>query len=309
MSYYLGIDAGGTKTTGIIADEHTVLARATVGSIKVMRVSEAEAAANLSTLLRDISLQSGARMSDIVCTCVGMAGIIVPRVERWTRNTLQSQLRGNLLICGDEEVALDGAFFGEPGVLVVAGTGSIVVGRAQNGAIFHFGGWGPALSDEGSGYWIGLQAVRAILHANDHNIDTRLLPAVLHQWQISTHAELIEMGNLVPGPDFSQLAPTVAECANAGDAVALAVLEKAGRKLGEITTPALEKVRASAAPAEIPLQLAFTGSVLGKIPQVRDALVATVRHTFPEVTIHLEPVDAAMGALWRARQWKKLSTP
>lgn len=301
MSYYLGIDAGGTKTIGIIADEHTVLARATVGSIKVMRVSEAEAAANLSTLLRDISRQSGARMSDILCTCVGMAGIIVPRVERWTRNALQAQLHGGLLICGDEEVALDGAFFGEPGVLVVAGTGSIVVGRAQNGAIFHFGGWGPALSDEGSGYWIGLQAVRAILHANDHNIDTRLLPAVLHQWQISTHAELIEMGNLVPGPDFSQLAPTVAECANAGDVVALAVLEKAGRKLGEIATPALEKVRASAAPAEIPLQLAFTGSVLGKIPQVRDALVAAVRHTFPEVTIHLEPVDAAMGALWRAR--------
>ena len=309
MSYYLGIDAGGTKTTGIIADEHTVLARATAGSIKVMRVSEAEAAANLAALLRDISQQSGARMGDIVCACVGMAGVIVPRVEQWTRNALQAQLNGKILICGDEEIALDGAFFGEPGVLVVAGTGSIVVGRAQNGAIFHFGGWGPMLSDEGSGYWIGIEAVRAVLYANDHNIDTRLLPAILHQWRISTHAELIDRGNLVPGPDFSQLAPVVAECANAGDAVALAVLEKAGRKLGEISAHALEKVRASAAPAEIPLQLAFTGSVLGKIPQVRNTFVATVRHTFPEVTLHLEPVDAAMGALWRARQWKKFSTP
>ena len=301
MTYFLGMDAGGTKTTGILADEHTVLARAVAGSIIVLRISDEEAAANLAALLNDLSLQSGVRMDAIHCTCIGLAGITVPRVEQWTRNALNAQVSGKLLLCGDEEVALDGAFFGAPGVLALAGTGSNVVGRTQSGEVFHLGGWGPVLSDVGSGYWIGLQAVRAVLLATDRGIKTCLFDEILQQWKISTHADLVDVGNRVPGPDFSQLAPVVAECANAGDAVALSVLEQAGKELGEMALYALKKVQASLSVTKRPLELACTGSVLSQIPQVRAALAATVQRVLPEVALHAEPVDAALGALWRAQ--------
>ncbi len=302
MTYFLGMDAGGTKTTGILADEHTVLARAVAGSMKVMRVSDEEAAENLAMLLHDLSQQSGVRMDAIACTCVGLAGITVPRVEQWTQQALRAQVSGKLLLCGDEEIALDGAFFGAPGVLVMAGTGSHVVGRTQADEVFHLGGWGPVLSDAGSGYWIGLHAVRAALQAIDRGIKTSLFDEILRQWKLSAHADLVDVGNRVPGPDFSQLAPVVAECANAGDAVALSVLEQAGKELGEMALYALKKVQTSLSVTKKPLELACTGSVLSHIPQVRTALVATVQRVMPEVALHAEPVDAAMGALWRAQQ-------
>jgi N-acetylglucosamine kinase-like BadF-type ATPase len=311
--FYLGIDAGGTKTRCVLGDATKVLASATAGPIKIMRVSEAEAASNLLSLLQEVAARSGVPMDAITCACVGLAGITVPRVEAWTRQALQTHIQGKLLIYGDEEIALDGAFSGAPGVLVIAGTGSNVVGRGMDGTVFHLGGWGPVLSDEGSGYWIGWQAVRAVLRARDRGRETALLAAVLQQWQTTSLAGLVDLGNRVPGPDFSQLAPVVAQCADAGDMVAIEVLESAGRELGGMAAFALQKVQASLDVArtkgnKTPLRLAFTGGVLSHVPQVRGALVATVHSTIPQVEVLPGPVDATLGALWRARHAEKFVT-
>lgn len=307
MTYYLGIDAGGTKTRCILGNATSILARSTSGSIKVMRVSDVEAEENLTALLASVSSQAGVSLDQVECTCIGLAGITVARVEQWTRAALQQRVKGKILICGDEEIALDGAFLGEAGVLAMAGTGSNVVGRTMRGGVFHIGGWGPVLSDEGSGYRIGLQAVRAVLHAWDRGIRSSLLDAILKEWQIETIPEMVDLGNREPGPDFSLLAPLVAACAEKGDAVAKAVLHAAGVELGEPVIDALTRVKNSADKTESPLKLAFTGSILSKIQPVRDALVADVRSIHPNVEIHPEPVDAAMGALWRARHARDAS--
>jgi N-acetylglucosamine kinase-like BadF-type ATPase len=313
MGHYLGIDAGGTRTSCVLGDDNSVLARTMAGSIKIMRVSEAEAARNLDELLRGASTQAGVPLESIACTCVGLAGITVPRVEQWVRQAIGARVSGKLLVFGDEDIALDGAFSGGAGVLVIAGTGSHVVGRAVDGSIFHLGGWGPVLADEGSGHWIGQQAVRALLRARDHGRETSLFAAVLEQWRATTLAGLVDIGNRVPGPDFSQLAPVVARCAEEGDAVAAEVLENAGRELGAMAAFALHKVQAPAnknvsvqkdAPA---LRLALTGGVLGHIARVREALVATVRRQFPETVVLPGTVDAALGALWRARHAEKFA--
>jgi glucosamine kinase len=172
MRYCLGIDAGGTKTTAVLADANTVLAKAQSGSIKITRNGSGTASSNLAALFADLKRQSGVAAESIVSACVGLSGITVPQIADWTRFELQKHLSGQVLLCGDEEIALDGAFHGGPGVLVIAGTGSNVVGRSPQGEIFHLGGWGPVLSDEGSGYWIGLQAVRATLQAMDRGETT-----------------------------------------------------------------------------------------------------------------------------------------
>ena len=301
MRYFLGIDAGGTKTSAVLADEQTVLAGVHSGSIKVTRTGAVDASKNLAALFAELERQSGVAVQSIASACIGLSGITVPENADWAQAELRKHLRGSVDLCGDEEIALDAAFQGGPGVLVIAGTGSNVVGRLPNGETFHLGGWGPVLSDEGSGYWIGLQAVRATLQALDRGEPTKLFEEILRCWKIGSHSEIVEVGNRVPGPDFSQLARGVSTCAEQGDAVALRVLQEGGSWLGSMATFALQRLKRTGSLAGGNLHLAFTGSVVAHVAPLSEALITTVRGTLPEVTVHPEPVDAALGAVWRAQ--------
>ena len=125
-------------------------------------------------------------MASVTRTCVGTAGETVPLVKDWLRESITARVGGELLILGDVEIALDAAFPGRAGVLVLAGTGSNVVGRTSGGQLISAGGWGPALADQGSGHRIGLESLRAIFLAKDEERETLLLPAVLDFWQLSS---------------------------------------------------------------------------------------------------------------------------
>ncbi len=308
MTYYLGLDAGGTKTECALARDSVVLARATGGTIKVMRASNEEAGRHLDEILHSVSTQAGVRLDSIACTCVGLAGISVPRVAEWVREALAARVGGEILLCGDEMAALDAAFFGGPGVLVVAGTGSNIVGRSRAGELIHVGGWGPALADEGSGYWIGKQAVRAIFDRLDEGEPAPLLERVQQAWDVPDLAGLIDLVNHAPGPDFSKLTPLVVACAEQGDQDAQRVLRQAGEELGRLAGLALRRLQAVEIPdIDVP-ELAYAGSVLRHIGPVREAMCATVLREFPGVRIHGRAVDAVEGALWRARYYCEASS-
>ena len=96
-------------------------------------------------------------------------------MRRWAETTLRELVSGGVIIAGDEQIALDAAFHGGAGVLVIAGTGSHVTGRCADGSTVGAGGWGPVLGDEGSGTWIGLEAIRACLRARDRGVESCLL--------------------------------------------------------------------------------------------------------------------------------------
>jgi glucosamine kinase len=167
MPLYLAVDAGGTKTRCLLADASRVLARASTGTVKLMRVSEAEAEARLRAMLDQVASAAGVSLDHVTRTCFGLAGLSSPAVRAWATRAVSANVGGSLLLCGDEEIALDAAFAGGPGILVIAGTGSNAIGRAPGGSLFGAGGWGPVLGDEGSGYWIGLAAIRAALRVQD----------------------------------------------------------------------------------------------------------------------------------------------
>ena len=178
MDYFLGIDAGATKTNCVLGTGSNVLARVHGGSIKVTRVEEACAENNLEDILSSVVLQSGVALSAISGTCVGLSGMAIPSVAGWVRNALASRVSGPIALCGDEVIALDAAFHGGRGILAIAGTGSHVVGRTCDGQLVRTGGWGPVMSDQGAGSRIGLLALRAIFHTQDASEETSLLPAV-----------------------------------------------------------------------------------------------------------------------------------
>jgi glucosamine kinase len=306
MSLFLAIDAGGTKTRCLLADESQVLGRATTGSIKLMRVGEAEASARLQAMLKEVSLVADANLSEVAQTCIGIAGVTIEAVRDWAEGEIAKSVGGNLLLAGDDEIALDGAFRGGPGILIIAGTGSNVRGRAADGAMYSAGGWGPALGDEGSGFWIGQEALRAGFWAKDRGVPTTLLTEVGELWGAKSLGEIVEMGNARPGPDFPALAPLVARCADAGDELAAAVLERAGVELAEQVALVALKLKESGGKGKI--EAAYTGSVLEHISQVRSAMISALKTSAPEVTVVEGAVDALEGALWRAREAGKSIT-
>ena len=301
MAYFLGFDAGGTKTTCALADDNRVLARETGGSIKPLRVVIEDAQQNLSALLREISKQSGVDLRRVTASCIGTAGVRLPQTDGWMRQILSNCAGGEIVVCGDEEIALDAAFPGEAGVLAMAGTGSNVMGRTSRGQMLNVGGWGPALGDQASGHWIGLQALRHACRARDFGEQTKILDRVIRYWSAESLEEVVDIANRTPPPDFSQLAPFVVECADADDVVALQVLKLGGHLLGEDAAEAFRHVRTLDPDAPMP-GIAFTGSILEKVGYVRQSMIDTIRRSLPTVQILPQAVDPIQGALWRARQ-------
>lgn len=300
MAFFLGLDAGGTKTTAALGDETRVLARAVGGSIKPLRVSIEQAQENLSALLTEISRLSGIDLRQITASCVGTAGLRLPQTDGWMRQIISHCVGGAIEVCGDEEIALDAAFPGGPGVLVITGTGSNILGRTSSGHRLTVGGWGPMLGDQGSGYWIGHQALRAALRARDFQRRSPILDGVVAFWKVSELADVINVAH--SGADFSLLAPLVVECAEEGDPVAIEVLIRGGRMLGEDAAEAFRQVRALEPDLPMP-SIAFIGGILDRVAFVRDAMTETIHLAAPAVKILPEAVDAVSGALWRARHF------
>lgn len=299
MSFFLAIDAGGTKTRCLLADETKVLGRAVTGSVKLMRVGEVEASARLQAMLAEVSLKTGVDLKKVTQTCVGLSGLTIDTVREWGEREIASLVGGNLLLTGDEDIALDAAFRGGPGILVIAGTGAAVLGRAADGTLYRAGGWGPAISDEGSGFWIGQEALRAAFWAKDRDIASTLLPEIGQLWGANSIGEIVEMANARPGPDFPALTPIVARCAEDGDEMAIAVLERAGVELAEQVALVALKMKESGVGS---VDAAYTGSVLEHIALVRSSMIEALKTSSPEVTVIDGAVDALEGALWRARE-------
>ena len=299
MQYFLGLDAGGTKTTGALADEERELARAAAGSIKVLRTGSNEARRNLTTLFTQLANSHGIDLRSITRICIGTSGGSVPLVTNWIRETVPQLAGGELLVCGDEEIALDAAFHGGPGVLVVAGTGSKVAGRTGDGQMVYAGGWGPALGDEGSGYWIGHEGLRSAFRALNEGRPTQLLESVIRYWQLAGVEQLVEKANAEPGPDFSKLAPLVISCAEQGDEVALEICRRGGEDLALLALSVMRQLR-ELGEKSTP-RVAFIGSVLEHISLVRNAMANALHRANPEIEMLPQSVDAVEGAIWRAR--------
>jgi len=310
MKYYLGVDAGGTKTEFLLGDETTELARVQGGTIKRMKASEEAAASNLAGALNELSAITGIPMQSISRCCIGTAGETVPLVVEWLREAFGQMVGGELILLGDVEIALNAAFFGKRGVLVLSGTGSNVAGRTANGRIVTAGGWGPAMADQGSGHFIGLEGLRRGFLAIDQRRESSLLRCVRDHWGLDSVGQLIEFANANPAPDFSRLVPLIVRLAEQGDPIAREVLESAGVDLAYLVSLVTENMRSVEADLEgfaetrsqfqVP-NIAVAGSILKHVPLVREAMTRSLQRQHPDLVILSAPADPCVGALWTAR--------
>jgi glucosamine kinase len=300
MSYFLAVDAGGSKTEFLLAEDGRELSRARTGSIKRSNTDPSEAARNLDAALHELGHLTGINMQTISRTCVGASGDSVPLVTEWIQTAFAARVSGPVLVVGDIEIALDAAFQGTRGILALAGTGSNVAARDRNGTIMTAGGWGPVLADQGAGHWIGIEALRRGFLARDEGRKTELLEAARQLWHLPSIDALIEFANVNHPPRYaSQLAPSVVDCAARGDEIAIQILDRAGTDLAYLVALLVERIRVSEGNVFTLPSVAFAGSILTNVDQVRMSLQRSLKSRYPDISFHDDKVDPVQGALWR----------
>jgi N-acetylglucosamine kinase-like BadF-type ATPase len=309
MAYYLGIDGGGTKTRCVLGDETSVLAKAMSGGCNMVRLGEVQAREALHAAIRHVCVIANIIPAQIRAICVGAAGAARPeiaaKVQRIVAEVVSEAASTKIEVVGDSEIALEAAFGGGPGVIVIAGTGSIAYGRDAAGNTARAGGWGFAVSDEGSGHWIGRRAIAAILSARDQGRKTALTDMVLQAWQLDTIDELVQQANSTPPPDFPRLLRIVLRAVDEHDSIARDLLSDAAVKLAELAAIVVCRLASDTPAGVLPVAMfpiATTGSVFRQSADVRQVFYDTLRNRFPGMDVRQDLVDPVEGALARARR-------
>lgn len=298
MTFFLGIDGGGTKTRCVLGDEDSVLASGTGSGCSVLRVGEACARDSLAGAIHEACVQGGVSPRQVTRTCAGIAGAGDDGIASLLQRLLIEIIGGAIEVIGDMEVALESAFGGGPGIVVIAGTGSIVFGRNDRGETARAGGWGRILCDEGSAHWIVIKAIHSALHELDRGCDSRLLNDLLTFLDLRTPSDLVVYAGGSPTPEFAPAFPVVLAAAERGDDMACAVLRSAGVELAGQARIVAQRLFQDA--PEVPT--ATHGGVFAGSATVRSAFADAVLETCPRSRVLDVVVDPALGALQRARR-------
>jgi N-acetylglucosamine kinase-like BadF-type ATPase len=293
---YLGIDGGGTQTTCAVGDHLRVLATSVTGGSNIVRVGEPEARTNLRQAITKACAAARVSPAAVEAAVIGIAGASVPPVKDAVAAMIGDLVSGEIEVVGDMVIAMEAAFPGLPGVVVISGTGSVAFGRNHREESARAGGWGSAISDEGSGYWIGRAAVSAVLRAHDAGASTTLLRGILDCWRLNSLEELLQKGNSLPG--FAELFPTVESAAAAGDPIAQQILAAAGSELATLASVVIGRLW----PAEHVVRVAIGGGVFAHSPLVRGTFWKKLRDQCPGAAVNFKIIQPVAGALWMARR-------
>ena len=229
--YAVGVDGGGTKTLAIIVDaQGNERGRGIAGSANHESVGIEKAIYHIRSAIEDASHQAGCALP-LQSAWFGLAGIDRPHDYDLLLPHLQP-LAHHIRLTNDAELVLSG-LSGGVGIALIAGTGSIALGRDAQGSSARAGGWGHILGDEGSGYELGRRCLQAIAKATDgRGQATALVELLLRQWKLDNASDII--GKVYTKPDkalIAALSPLVCEAARRGDEVATGILEDAAHEL------------------------------------------------------------------------------
>lgn len=245
MDYVLGIDGGGTSTICLLATREgqtvaQVEAPASNHRKADLRGARESIVAGVRAVLERAEASCPPRFAAV---CAGLAGVDTQDDAALLRRMLSEIVpAAQLLVVNDGEIALYGALEDEPGVLVISGTGSIVWATATDGRRVRVGGWDYILSDEGSGYSIGLRVLRAVAAAHDRRTPpTKLTGEVLRVFRATDFNALLGIiyhEEMTP-QRIASLAPLADRAATEDDLVATRVIEEAAKELVQLTASAV----------------------------------------------------------------------
>src|SRR5215216_4682091 len=232
----VGVDGGGSKTEAVIIDaDQRVIGEGRAGPSNPLRVGITAAAAAVREAIDSACASAKLRRGDLVAAEIGLAGARRRELRERMRETLTPLGIGEVEIVTDATIALYGATDGAPGLVVIAGTGSVCCGINARSKRFCAGGWGPIAGDEGSGAWLSRRALRAIAYASDgRGPDTALTELACAYFHCAT-ADDLNTAIYAPTITNERLAGfgrDVVAAAKDKDEVALRIVADGGTELG-----------------------------------------------------------------------------
>jgi len=291
--FVLGLDAGGSKTVCQVADASGAVLNEVRGpGANLTSLGESGVESVLRELIRNaldgLSGETGA-------VCLGMAGADQPRESGVVRGVLANIAPGaKTVVVNDALIALEAGAPGAPGIVVASGTGSIAYGRDANGRAARAGGWGYLLADEGSGFWIGRDALRGVVKALDRRGPaTALTPIVLATLGVPRPQDVareVYRGGVKPAK-IAALATHVHTAAEAGDAVARQILDRAALELSFLAEAVADRLSLKE------MSIVLSGGTFRAAPRLIAGFTEHLAERLPGATVRVLDVEPAQGAV------------
>jgi len=297
---FLGIDGGGSKTTLRVCDGKGALLAETVGeSINYYALGMEKARENMRESIR--ALLDNLHIERFTSAFIGMSAL----AGRATAEDLTAFTEGVIPadfveMDSDLFIALEAAQQDGPLCVVIAGTGSMAVARDANGEIRTAGGWGHTLGDEGSGYFLALEGIKAAIRGGEGSAsETALTEAVLAQYEVPDCFALIDLFYDPPmeKKQIAAFAPQVCRLAQEGDSVAQRILARGAAELAATTAVLLRKL-----PRETPVFI--WGGIFEHVAFMRELFGAALEKLLPNKKreIRLLPNPPVYGAVLAAME-------
>lgn len=297
----LGVDGGGTSTVAWLADaEGRVIGRGLAGASNIKAIGGEAARAALDRSIAGAFADAGMEVGPVAVTCLGLAGFDRPDDRRWLDEYAQgSPWARKLILVNDGDLVVAAGTPEGWGIGVIAGTGSIAVGRTPDGRTARAGGWGPLLGDEGSGYAVAVAGLRRVAHQADGRIPgtygsdplTRRLCDALGIADASELVSTVYRAD-VDRTRIASLSRAVVEAAQEDDSLFAAILEPAGIELARMVAAVARALGSRSGP----LPLAMAGGFLLTCAAVSRVLLHRLTEWGYEVqaTPVGEPVEGAL---------------
>jgi N-acetylglucosamine kinase-like BadF-type ATPase len=291
----LGIDAGGTKTVCLLADAGGVVRASARGAgANLQLLGELEVEKVLYEVMEG-ALASAAEPPAAIC--LGIAGVDRPEDAATIRGIMRRiGQKVPVLVVNDALVALVAGAGDGPGIVLIAGTGSICYGRNDRGQAARAGGWGHVLGDEGSGWWIGQRAAAAVMRqADGRGAATALTSGVLEHFGVTRPDDRVhEVYYRDPRRRrVAALAPVVQAAVIKGDPVARQIVDEAAEQLVSAARSVASRLemRGSAFP------LVLAGGIFRVLPALRHEVTTRVAEVVPRSRPTLLEAEPAVGAV------------
>lgn len=296
---FLGVDGGGTKTHAVLIDEFGEIAgEGFSGASNPLRVGIERAVGNIFTATEKACDAAGRSRADIVAIECGLAGVRREDLRRSVHQRISENYRLKTVeVLTDAEIALYAVNSGKAALVVIAGTGSICLGRNDKGETAIAGGWGPLAGDEGGGAGIARLALQAVAKA----VDGRGTPTILSQYATeyfrTSTPEDVMVAIYTPQTDNAKIAGFarfVVKAAKKKDEIALEILRDGGTELGIAANAVIKKLKLQ----RKNLPIGIVGSIFRAGRLFTDSLMETVHQIAPKaypVEPKMSPAQAAAG--------------
>jgi N-acetylglucosamine kinase-like BadF-type ATPase len=297
LQWLIGVDGGGTKTLGILADRAgNERARHTAGPSNPNSVGIDAASRALEEVIEGCRTAAHCGTDELAQVVLGLAGAGSAENREALRARLSARFGPSLRlhIETDARIALEGALSGRPGIVIIAGTGSIVAARDLSGGVFTAGGWGRALGDEGSGFFIGTEAAKAFAMHMDGMLAPSGLPRAIRERFGWDSRETLIRALYREKAEPAALAPVVLELAGAGDGLCEQILRRAARALAAQARALLGHLTLEQVP------VATCGGLIDHPSSYRAILVLELGLCDPRFAPVMPEHPAAEGALMMA---------